>query len=105
MKTKSNAAHARAGEDSARRVFSDALINFSTGVTVLPQREQLAIIRRVRKLDNFADGNDFGAFAHNGRTIRWRLDYLDAVLRIPRDAARERPPSPRVVCVSLAEER
>lgn len=87
MKTKTKAVRARARDDSVRRHLRDGLINFSTGVNALPEKDQLAIIRRVRTLDDFADGNEFGSFTHNGRPICWKLDYLDAVLRIPRDSA------------------
>jgi Protein of unknown function (DUF3768) len=108
MKTKTAKVSAPALDGSVRSCLSDGLIHFSKGITALPEKDQLAIIRCVRTFDDFTPENgerDFGSFTHNGRTICWKLDYLDAILRVPRRNVIDHARTPRVVCVMLADER
>ena len=100
----------RALNDRARRSVSAATVLFTRGIAALTSVEQTFILDRVRSFNDFTDGNDpwgehdFGSFEHKGRTIFWKIEYYDLVLKYgsddPSDPARTR----RVLTVMLAEE-
>jgi hypothetical protein len=64
----------------------------------------------VRTYDAFNEGNDpfgehdFGFFAHNGRTIFWKVDYHDRYMNYGSPDAADPELSRRVLTVLLADE-
>ena len=100
----------RALNDAVRaRPYTGELF-VTRGITDLPWHEQADILARVQTFDDFTEDNDphgehdFGSFAHHGRTIFWKIDYFDLLLkygsRDPSDPAATR----RVLTILLAEE-
>ena len=91
------------------RPFGGDLL-ITRGISFLPQNEQADILQRVQTFNDFTEDNDphgdhdFGWFEHNRRTIFWKIDYYDLLLkngsRDPSDPALTR----RVLTVMLAEE-
>jgi len=96
--------------DEARRYMTNGVLFVSPGIAALPSREQAAIIGRVRLFEDFTPENDphgehdFGAFAHKGQRIFWKVDCYDRDL----DGGSPEPMNPvvtrRVVTVMLARE-
>ena len=110
MNTETTIARIRALNDTARRTFVSGQFFLTRGVAELPPDDQAAILDRVRTFDDFREDNDpwgehdFGSFMHRGRTINWKIDYYDLLLKYgsddPSDPARTR----RVLTIMLAEE-
>ena len=110
MDTETTIARIRALNDTARRTFVGGQFFLTRGVAELPPDDQATILDRVRTFNDFSEDNDpwgehdFGSFTHRGRTINWKIDYYDLLLKYgsddPSDPARTR----RVLTIMLAEE-
>ena len=110
MTTETSVARIRALNDTARRTSALGQFFLTRGVAELPPDDQAAILDRVRTFDDFGEDNepwgehDFASFKHRGRTINWKIDYYDLLLKYgsddPSDPARTR----RVLTIMLAEE-
>jgi hypothetical protein len=82
----------------------------SCGIELLPAAEVAAIKRRVAEFDAFTPANDpygehdFGSFEHNGRTIFWKIDYYDRMLKMHSPNPADSAVTTRMLTVMLAEE-
>lgn len=82
----------------------------TAGVASLPLVDQAAIIRKVTSFDEFTLSNDpygehdFGAFAHKGQKLFWKIDYYAPDMahgsEDPADAAQ----TVRVLTIVFADE-
>ena len=110
MDTETTLLRIRALNDAVRWFPIGGELFLTRGIADLPWHEQAAILDRVQTFDDFTEDNDphgehdFGSFDHHGRTIFWKIDYYDLLLKNgsddPSDPARTR----RVLTVLLAEE-
>jgi len=110
MNTETTTACIRTLNDALRWLSAGGELFVTRGIAGLPETEQAAILDRVRTFDDFTEDNDphgehdFGSFDQHGRTIFWKIDYYDLLLKNgsddPSDPARTR----RVLTVLLAEE-
>jgi hypothetical protein len=87
----------------------------TSGIRDLGLAATVAIAERVAAFDSFTPDNDphgehdFGAFAHDGQKIFWKIDYYDrASFGTGRDMGSEDPSDPaqtlRVLTIMLASE-
>ncbi len=110
METETTLLRIRALNDAVRKCPYRGELFVTSGITALPWHEQADILARVQTFDDFTEDNDphgehdFGSFKHRSRTIFWKIDYYDLLLKNgsddPSDPARTR----RVLTVLLAEE-
>jgi hypothetical protein len=110
MDTETTIARIRALNDAVRWCPIGGDLFLTRGIADLPWHEQADILARVQTFDDFSEDNDpwrehnFGSFEHNGRTIFWKIDYYDLLLkngsRDPSDPALTR----RVLTILFAEE-
>ena len=110
MDTETTTARIRALNDAVRMRPYNGDMFVTRGIADLPWHEQAAILTRVQTFDDFTEDNDpwrehdFGSFEHNGRTIFWKVDCYDLLLkngsRDPSDPALTR----RVLTIMLADE-
>ena len=82
----------------------------TSGITSLPPQDQAAIREKVEIFDDFTPDNDphgerdFGAFAHNGQRIFWKIDYYDRTLSRGSEAPADPSQTVRVLTIMLASE-
>ena len=73
-------------------------------------KQKAELFAKVREFDSFTEGNnpygerDFGAFAHYGRNIFWKIDYYGPNLKTHTEDPADRSKTVRVLTVMLAEE-
>ena len=87
MDTETTIARIRALNDAMRQCPFGGDLYITRGIAALHPNEQAAILDRVRTFDDFSEDNDpwhehdFGSFEHNRRTIFWKIDYYDLLLK------------------------
>lgn len=96
--------------DKLRTTFTGGHVVITQGIYSLPKADRVAILKEVQAFDRFDPDNDpygqrnFGAFAHNGSRVFWKIDYYDPSLTCgsadPADPAR----TARVLTIMLALE-
>ena len=80
------------------------------GIAALPVADQSAIREKVERFDTFTTDNDpygerdFGAFAHNGDRIFWKIDYYDPTLSMGSEDPSDPEQTVRVLTIMLASE-
>jgi hypothetical protein len=80
------------------------------GIAALPPADQAAIQAQVAAYDAFTPANDpygehdFGAFAHQGEHIFWKIDYYDHTLEYGSDDPSRPEITTRVLTIMLAHE-
>ena len=69
--------------DFIRRTFAGGMILLTSGVEALEAGDKEAVLRKVRKFNDFNEGNDpygehdFGTVTHNGMKYFFKFDYYD----------------------------
>jgi len=97
--------------DRFRTTFAGGRVYLTDGVDALPPETKAAIIVKVKAFADFNADNDpygehdFGAIAHAGEKVFWKIDYYDAHdpdlgAEDPADAAT----TERALTIMLAEE-
>ncbi len=110
MTTETSVARIRALNDTARRTFIGGQFFLTRGVAELPPDDQATILDRVRTFDDFTGDNDpwgehdFGSFKLRGRTINWKIDYYDLLLKYGSEDPSDPACTRRVLTIMLAEE-
>ena len=80
------------------------------GIHALSERDRRVIVSMVRMFNVFTDDNDpyghhdFGAFAHGGLKIFWKIDYYDPSMEFGSEDPSDDEKTVRVLTVMLAEE-
>ena len=96
--------------DEARQYPTDGEILVSCGISALPEDEVAAILEGVRTFEDFTPQNDpygehdFGAFAHNGTRIFWKIECYDREMQFGSPDPADPAVTVRIVNVMLAEE-
>jgi hypothetical protein len=97
--------------DLCRKAMSVAgRVFMTTGIVALPPEDQSAIREKVETFDAFTPDNDpygerdFGAFAHNGQRIFWKIDYYDATMTRGSEDPADPGQTVRVLTIMLASE-
>ena len=110
MDTETTLLRTRALNDAVRKCPYAGELFVTSGIANLPWHEQADILARVQTFNEFAEDNDphgehdFGLFAHHGRTIYWKIDYYDLLLKNGSDDPSDPAATRRVLTVLLAEE-
>ena len=109
MNTETTTARIRALNDAERWCLKSDFVDFTNGIASLLPTDQAAILDRVRTFSDFSEDNDpwgehdFGSFTHRGRTINWKIDYYDLLLKYGSDDPSDPACTRRVLTIMLAE--
>lgn len=106
------AAHIAALNDAFRRTMGamGGRVVQTAGLAALPPTSQAAIHAQVMTYDAFTPGNDpygehdFGAFAHHGEQIFWKIEYYDQNLEYGSEDPSRPEVTTRVLLIMLAHE-
>jgi uncharacterized protein DUF3768 len=96
--------------DTFRASFSGGIVNMTSGVQALGEKDVLDICMKVKTFDKFTQDNDpygehdFGVIHHDGQTINWKIDYYDLKLEYHSPDKSDPTVTARVLTIMLAEE-
>ena len=100
----------RALNDTLRQTLTGGRAVITPGVAALGQTAVARIIKTIAVFDDFCQANDpygehdFGAFEAEGRTIFFKIDYLDTTLNFHSPDPADPAVTERVLTIMLAEE-
>ena len=110
MPSKTTTEQIRNLNDELRQNFIGGRAVITPGVAALGQAAVARIIKTIAVFDDFCQANDpygehdFGAFEAEGRTIFFKIDYLDATLTCHSPDPADPAVTKRALTIMLAEE-
>jgi hypothetical protein len=103
-------ARTRALNDELRQNFAAGIAVMTPGVAALGAEAVERIVKTIAVFDDFCHANDpheehdFGAFAVDGHTIMFKIDYYDRGMSMHSPDPADPDVTQRVITIMLAEE-